>query len=115
MKIEIPNKKSESLNLKDQFVALDQEFTEFLKELSHDPLYENTHLSTYNPLQIVKGFEPRGLQCVREIGTEEMMIDSGGMKKLLANMLSHCRPGALRDDDVEQMAGINGREMRQNL
>lgn len=102
-------------SLKEQFEALDKQFNEFLQDLAQESIYEDNRLSTYRPVQITRCFEPKGLQRVREVSTQEMMDNSEGMRKLLANMLSQCRPGVLSDEDMEQMSGINGREMRSDL
>jgi hypothetical protein len=101
--------------LKEQFAALDRQFNELLRDLDQEPLYEDNRLSTYRPVQIARCFEQKGLQRVREVSTQEMMDNSEGLRKLLANMLSQCRPGVLSQDDMEQMSGINGREMRSSL
>lgn len=102
-------------SLKEEFDRLHVEFKEFLKNLTSSGEIQDSHLSTYNPLDIVSGFEPRGLQRVDEIGTEEMLANEKGLKKLLANMLSHCKPDALNEEDVEILSGINGREVGSNL
>lgn len=99
-------------DLKSQFAELDRQFHEMLKDLNQDPTYEDNRLSTYNPLQIVCGFEQRGLQKMKEVSKEDMMSNSEGLRKLLANMLAQCRPGVLTNEDMEQLSGINGREMR---
>lgn len=102
-------------DLKSQFEALELQFHNLLKEITVEPTYEDNRLSTYNPLEIVSGFEKQGLQKIKEVSRDEMLGNSEGLRKLLANMLSQCRPGALSREDVDQMTGINGREMRQSL
>lgn len=104
-------KTEEKGSLKEEFDRLNIEFKEFLKNLTSAGEAQDSHLSTYNPLDIVSGFEPRGLQRVDEIDTDEMLANEKGLKKLLANMLSHCKPGTLNEEDVEILSGINGREV----
>lgn len=101
------------LNLKEKFEDLDRQFSELLQDLNQESPYDDNRLSTYSPIQIICGFEPKGLQQIKEVSTQEMMNNSEGLRKLLANMLSQCQPGMLSHEDVEQLSGINGREMRQ--
>jgi hypothetical protein len=44
-----------------------------------------------------------------------MMSDSNGFNKLLANMFAHCEPGTLSDEDINQISGINGRDIVTDL
>jgi hypothetical protein len=69
-------------------------------------------LGTFSPLNAVSEFTPRGIQAIEEISREEMLKQDRAFHKLLANMLYHCQPGALTDDDMEQISGINGRELQ---
>jgi len=94
--------------LNDSLAAVDNEFKDFLGGLA----FKKAHgVSTYSPLDAVEGFEQRGLQQVREVSSKEMMKDGDALQKLLANMLAHCKPGQLSDEDLEQLSGINGREV----
>ena len=102
-------------SLKEEFDRLNVEFKEFLRNLTSSGDIQDSHLSTYSPLDIVSEFEPRGLQTVREVSADEMLANESGLKKLLANMLSHCKPEALSKEDVEMLSGINGREMETEL
>jgi hypothetical protein len=74
--------------------------------------FDDNELRTLSPLDVVRYFEQRGLDKVHEVSKSEMQNNDDGLKKLLANMLQHCRPGVLSDEDVDQLSGINGREMR---
>ena len=116
MKLDKLNSKKANIDLKSRFEALDVEFQDVMADLAFvKNLESDTQMSTFSPLEVVEDFEQRGLQRVKEVSHDEMLNDDGGMRKLLANMLSQCRPGALSQDDVEQLSGINGREMRGGL
>lgn len=99
-------------SLKDKMAELDHEFKGFLGGLKFRKGLEDNSLKTFSPLDVVSDFEQRGLQRVKEVSKSEMLRNEDGMRKLLANMLQHCRPGVLSDEDVEQLSGINGREAR---
>ena len=98
---------------------LENEFRHFMAGLKyvHDfsDAESDDRLSTFSPLDVISTFEHRGLQRVAEVSPEEMMNNENGLKKLLANMLHQCRPDALSSEDVDQLAGINGREVRASL
>ena len=97
-------------NLKNKMAELDEEFKDFLSGLRFRRDFVDNELKTFSPLDMVAGFEQRGLQRVHEVTKPEMQSNEDGMRKLLANMLHQCRPGSLSDEDVEQLSGINGRE-----
>lgn len=99
-------------NLKDKMAELDAEFKDYLSGLKFVKRFDDNDLKTFSPLDVVCHFEQRGLGKVHEVSKAEMKNNDDGLKKLLANMLQHCRPGVLTDDDVDQLSGINGREMR---
>lgn len=103
---------NEKPSLQEKLAEVDEEFKTFLNGLKFIKEFSETELHTFSPLDVVGSFQQRGLQRVREVGREEMVNNNDGMRKLLANMLHQCRPGMLSEDDVEQLSGINGREMR---
>lgn len=107
--------KNKKITLKFDMDALDLEFKDFLKQLSYEKFFEDNKLHTYSPLDEVGRFEQRGVQRVHEISRAEMLENSNGMKKLLANMLSQCKPDALTPEDVEHLSGINGRDLIEDL
>lgn len=102
----------EEANLAGKMAELDEEFKDFLSDLKFRRDFVDNDLKTFSPLDVVVDFEQRGLQKVREVSKSEMLNNEDGMRKLLANMLHQCRPGVLSDEDVEQLSGINGREVR---
>lgn len=101
--------KKPDLKLKEKMAEVDQEFSEFLADLTFTKSHD---LQTFSPLDAVQDFELRGLQRVEEVSRDEMMADDAGMRKLLANMLAQCKPGLLSQEDLEQLSGINGRDLR---
>lgn len=103
---------NEEANLAGKMAELDEEFKGFLSDLKFRRDFADNDLKTFSPLDVVVDFEQRGLQKVREVSRSEMLNNEDGMRKLLANMLQQCRPGVLSDEDVEQLSGINGREVR---
>lgn len=107
-------KKIEATSLSEQLSAVDEEFKGFLASLIYKREFGPENLKTFSPLDAVANFEHQGIQAVREPTREEMMAHDTGFKKLLANMLNHCRPGALSDDDYNLISGINGREVHAN-
>lgn len=104
----ITSKKSQ---LSQDIDAINVEFEDFLKAMGALKEDEN-NLQTYSPLEMVHDFEQRGLQKIKEVSHDEMLNDDDGLRKLLANMLAQCKPGALSDTDIERLGGINGREVR---
>lgn len=105
-------KKTKEFNLTEKMAELDHEFKDFMQGLKFVKVYDDDRLQTYSPLEAVSDFEQRGIQKIREVNSDEMMNNEDGMRKLLANMLNHCRPGLLDQEDMEQLSGINGREAR---
>lgn len=97
-----------TFNLTEQMLAVETEFHNLLGQLTFKKEHQ---LQTYSPLDAVQGFQFKGLQQVAEPTRNEMLENETGMHKLLANMLAHCRPGLLSQEDVDQLSGINGREM----
>ena len=104
-------KKIESKSLNDKLATIDEEFKDYLSTLVFRRDFVEEDLRTFSPLNAVMDFEPRGLQAIEEVTREEMLQHDSAFHKLLANMLYHCKPGSLTADDVEQIAGINGREI----
>lgn len=100
-----------SQTLDQRLADIDQEFKDFMGELVFKKEIGPENLKTFSPLDAVAGFSQKGLSALAEVNREEMIQNDDGFKKLLANMLGHCRPGALSDDDLEQISGINGREL----
>lgn len=99
--------KKTNLKLKEQMDNLNVEFDEFLKELTFTKEHD---LRTFSPLDAVQSFELQGLQRISEPTRDEVLANDHGMRKLLANMLAHCQPGLLSEEDMEQLSGINGRQ-----
>lgn len=106
------NQEMNPANLKDKMAELDKEFKDYLSDLKFVKRFDDNELKTFSPLDVICDFEQRGLDRVHEVSKAEMKNNEDGLKKLLANMLQHCRPGVLSDEDVDQLSGINGREMR---
>lgn len=98
-------------NLSSRLADVDEEFRDYLTGLSFRKEMAHEKLSTFSPLEAVEDFEMRGLFAIAEPTRDEMLANEQGFSKLLANMLNQCRPGALSQDDVEQLSGINGREL----
>lgn len=97
-----------SFNLTEQMQAAENEFHTLLANLT----FKKDHqLQTYSPLDAVQGFQINAAKQTPEATRAEMIGNEMGMRKLLANMLAHCKPGLLSQDDVDQLSGINGREM----
>lgn len=92
--------------------AIDMEFKEFLSSLTFKKsVGPEQNLTTFSPLDAVADFEFKGLQSIAEVSHSAMLDNNDGMRRLLANMMSQCRPGSLNDEDMEHLSGINGREM----
>lgn len=92
--------------------AIDVEFKEFLNSLTFKKsVGPEQHLKTFSPLDAVADFEFTGLQSIAEVSHRDMLDNGDGLRRLLANMMSQCRPGSLNDEDMEHLSGINGREM----
>jgi hypothetical protein len=107
--------KNTELNLKEKLAVLDGEFKDFLQGLKYSKTFPGAELQTFSPVDALCDFEQHGLQKLREVSSEEIMQNEDGLKKLLANMLQHCRPGVLSNEDVDQLSGINGREINVGL
>lgn len=106
----------EPMTLGMRLQAVDEEFKGYLHTLTFKKsLVLGDKLHTYSPLDAVMDFELRGISRVAEVDREGMMGNEMGMKKLLANMLAACQPGALSEEDVAQLSGINGRELTSRL
>ncbi len=102
-------------SLEDKLEQVDNEFKDFLASLSYKREFGPDKLRTFSPLDAVADFEQYGIQSVREVTREEMLEQDAGINKLLANMLDQCQPGALSEEDVKQITGINGREVHAGL
>ena len=102
-------------NLSTKLSQVDEEFKDFLSDLTHDNEHGSDKLTTFSPLDAVADFDKRGLQAIAEVSKDEMLADDNGMRKLLTNMLAQCRPGSLSDEDIAQLSGINGREVNAGL
>ncbi len=98
----------------DQLQDLNEEFKRYLEQLNVNRQYGD-QLSTYSPLVGLLDFDFDSLQSVHEVGYEEMLNNDDGIKRLLANVFVHCKPGVLSDEDVSQLSGINGREIGQDF
>ncbi|EKD50990.1 MAG: hypothetical protein ACD_62C00373G0002 [uncultured bacterium] len=98
-------------SLQSKLEKVDEEFKDYLDTLSFRRDLGGDKLKTFSPIDAVEDFEQDGIFAVREITREEMMAQDTSFNKLLANMLQQCKPGALSDEDVNQISGINGREM----
>jgi len=106
----------ETENLDEKLKEIDNEFKSYLSTLTIKKEFNNDDkLGTFSPLDAVADFEQDGIQAVREVSRDEMLANDGGVKKLLANMLSACKPGSLSDEDVTQISGINGRDLTHRL
>ena len=101
--------------LNDKLSDIDNEFKDFLAGLTYQRQDLPDKLKTFSPLDAVADFEQTGLQAVPEITREEMLSQETSFNKLLANMLSQCKPDALSEDDYNQISGINGREVQVGL
>lgn len=108
-KLEIKAPAAKPSELCARMMEIDVEFRDFLASMVYKKSVGN--ISTYSPLDAVEEFKQDGLQAIREPNREEMLGDGDGMKKLLANMLALCQPGSLSEADMEQLSGINGREI----
>ncbi len=97
-----------TFNLTEQMNAAENEFHTLLAQLTFKKEHQ---LQTYSPLDAVQGFQIKAEPQAAEATRAEMLDNEMGMRKLLANMLAHCKPGLLSQDDVDQLSGINGREM----
>lgn len=106
---QLPQILTRSLN--DKLNDVEDEFRLFMKDLSFKRDSFHDKLKTFSPLDAVEDFEHRGLQALAEVTRDEMLANDNGFNKLLANMLAECKPGALSDDDLVQITGINGREI----
>lgn len=106
---QLPPIKTSSLS--DQLSQVDDEFRSFMQDLSFKKEGLHDKLRTFSPLDAVESFEHKGIHAVAEVSRDEMLANENGFTRLLANMLAQCKPGALSDDDLNQITGINGREM----
>ena len=106
--------KVESKGLNSKLDAVDTEFKGFLDQLVFKKGQSHHKMKTFSPLDAVD-FEHKGLHAVPEVGRDEMTSNDDAMKKLLANMLGQCKPGALSDEDLTQISGINGRDVQGGL
>ena len=104
-------KKPQINTLSEKLNQVDAEFKNMMSEFKVDRVYGHENMSTFSPLDAVCDFEHRGLQSVAEPTRDEMMADGEGFMKLMANMMAACKPGALSDEDLQQITGINGREV----
>lgn len=102
-------------NLSNKLANIDAEFKDFLSTLVFKREQAPEQLKTFSPLDAVEDFEHRGLNAVAEVTRDEMLNNDNAFNKLLANMLGQCNPGALSDDDLQQITGINGREVHAGL
>lgn len=101
--------------LSSKLAEVDDEFKDFLGALNFEREVGHDKLKTFSPLDAVADFEQRGIHAVREVSRDEMLANDQSMNKLLANMLKECRPGALSDEDLNLITGINGREVQAGL
>ncbi|MBU0505730.1 MAG: hypothetical protein ABII18_13910 [bacterium] len=94
---------------------VDDEFKDFLTGLSYKRDFAPEQLKTFSPIDTVEEFEQNGIQALKEVTRDEMLQENQGFNKLLANMLAQCQPGALSDEDLNHITGINGREVHADL
>ena len=88
-----------------------REFGDVFQELVFNKGYSEEKLSTFSPLDSLDAVTKSSTARSGEVGREDMMANEAGMRKLLANMLQQCKPGLLSESDMEQLSGINGREV----
>lgn len=108
---QIQKNKTQSLNTSQQNYQNYTSFTAYLQQMEYLKTFGQNELKTYSPLDQVGHFEQNVLQSIREVSQQEMISDTQAIKRLLANMLVHCQPGSLDAEDVQQLSGINGREI----
>jgi hypothetical protein len=77
------------------------------------PEFRPTELGPFSPLDALLDFVCDEASIVDEPDCRMMMRDEGGFRKLLANMFALCEPDALSEEDIQQLSGINGRDIDQ--
>ncbi|MBF0103848.1 MAG: hypothetical protein HQM16_00860 [Deltaproteobacteria bacterium] len=105
----------EGMHLDTRLQAVDAEFKDFLADILYKREFGPDKLKTFSPLDAVADFAQKGILSVKEVSRDEMLGNNNAFNKLLANMLAECKPGALSDDDLNQITGINGREIHAGL